>query len=86
MGDLYYIIITVIFGVFVLLTLWWLYKYINKKSILEMKREDLTEDQKIILTKFCNEMRNSKVVQEQPSSKTPLTDKSVNSKKKKKQA
>ena len=61
MNEVFYIVIIVIFGVFVILTLYWLWRYMHKKSILEMKQEDLTEDQKLILSKFCEEMRKTRL-------------------------
>lgn len=70
MSDTFYIIITVIFGVFVLLTLWWMYRYINRKSILETKQEDLSDDQKLLLSKFCNEMRRERIIKEEAEEKT----------------
>jgi len=76
MNDTFYIVVTVIFGVFVLLTLWWLYRYMHKKSILETKREDLSDDQKLLLSKFCEEMRRERVLKEEaaqvPVSKTTI--------------
>lgn len=63
--DTYYIIVTVIFGVFILVMLWFLYKYMTKPSLLDMKHEDLSDDQKNMLYKFCAEMKKTRIAEEE---------------------
>jgi len=62
--DIFYIIVTVVFVIFLALVLWWLFRFIHKKSILDVKREDLSDDQKQLLYKFCSEMRQKRELEE----------------------
>jgi hypothetical protein len=64
MDDIYYIIITVIFGLFVLFMVWWLYKYLSTPSVLSMSKDDLTDREKEVIYKFCSEMRRSRLEKE----------------------
>lgn len=62
MNDTYYIIVTVIFGVFVIVMLWWLWTYFRRpKDIMSTKHEDLTDHQKLLIYKFCNEKRQERL-------------------------
>jgi hypothetical protein len=64
-SDTYYIIVTVIFGVFIIVMLWFLYKYMKKPNLLEMKHEELTDDQKNMLYKFCAEAKKHRLADEE---------------------
>ncbi len=57
MQESYYIAVTVIFGVFILFTLWWLWGFMRKRSLSNMNLQDLNEEQKAMLAKFCEEIR-----------------------------
>ena len=80
MSDVFYIAVTGIFAIFTVLTLWWLYRYMNRKSILETRREDLSDDQKALLYKFCDESRRKRIAHEakKPESKKLLPQTNVN--------
>jgi len=67
--DTYYIIVTVIFGVFVILMMWFLWKYMKKQSILEMKHDELTDDQKKMLYNFCAEAKRQRIAEEEKKAK-----------------
>lgn len=67
--DTYYIIVTVIFGVFVLLMLWFLYRYMKKSNVLNLKHEELSDDQKTMLYQFCAEMKRSRIAEEEKKQK-----------------
>ncbi len=66
MNDIYFIVITVVFGLFVFCVMWWLYKYMSKRSILETKFEDLRDDEKLLMSKFCEEMRKNRLASANP--------------------
>jgi len=71
MNDVYYIIVTIIFGLFVLFMAWWLYRYLRAKPCpLDVKQEDLSDKQKTMLYKFCGEMRRQRLEKEAQSKKT----------------
>lgn len=57
MDDVFYIVITVIFGVFVLAVMFWLYRYMNKKSLLDKDFADLSDQEKQMASRFCEQMR-----------------------------
>lgn len=59
-NDVYYILITVIFGLFVLFMVWWLYRYTKRPDVLTMNREDLTDEHKALLYRFCESKRLKK--------------------------
>jgi hypothetical protein len=56
--------VTVLFGVFVLLTALWLMRYMRKSNPLELTHEELSDDQKALIYKFCNEMREARELTE----------------------
>ena len=58
MDDVYYIIVTVILGIFVLFIIWCLYKCFRPPSIANINKEDLSDREKQVLYKFCSEMKN----------------------------
>jgi len=64
MNDVYYIIVTVIFGVFVLIMAWWIYRYMRKSNPLEIPHEELSEDQKALIYNFCGEMKRARLESE----------------------
>ena len=64
MNDVYYIIVTVIFGVFVLIMAWWIYRYMRKSNPLEIPHEELSEDQKALIYNFCGEMKRARLENE----------------------
>jgi len=70
MNDVYYIIVTVIFGIFVLFMAWWLYRYLRKPDLLNMTQEDLSDDQKAMLYKFCGEQRRARLNNESITKKS----------------
>ena len=54
MLDLFYIIITCIFALFILFCCWWLYKALRSPLLPEViEEQNLTENQKEILYEFC---------------------------------
>ncbi len=57
MTDTYYIIITVIFGIFVLVTAWWVYRYMKSTNPLTMTYDELSDQQKAFIYKFCRERK-----------------------------
>ena len=65
MSDVYYIIVVVVFCVFVLLMAWWIYSYMRKSNPLEMTNEELTDEQKEQLSKFCSEMKRARLEKEE---------------------
>lgn len=70
MNDVYYIIVTVIFGLFVLFMAWWLFRYLRSKPCpLDVKQEDLSDDQKSMIYKFCGEMRRQRLEKEETERK-----------------
>lgn len=74
MSDVYYIVVTVIFGVFVLVMAVWIYRYMRTSNPLEMTHEELSDDQKAMIYKFCGEMRRAreaKEAREQKEAKEP---------------
>lgn len=64
MSDTYYIIVTAIFGVFVIIMMVWLWRYMRTSNPLELKHEDLSDDQKRLIYKFCSESRRAREQQE----------------------
>lgn len=64
MSQVYYIIVTVIFALFVILMAWWLYRYMRKPPILSMSADELSDDQKAMIYKFCGEHRRSRLAKE----------------------
>ena len=61
MNDVFYIILTFIFGVFVLFVMWWLYRYVRTPSLLSMNKEDLSDREKDVLNTFCTEMKRARL-------------------------
>ena len=64
MNTVFYIIVTVIFSLFVIYMGWWLFKYVRKdtvRDVTDLKKEDLSDDQKQLISKFCREMRLSRL-------------------------
>ena len=64
MSDVYYIIVTVIFGVFVLVMAVWIWRYMRASNPLELTHEELSDDQKALIYKFCGEMRRAREAKE----------------------
>lgn len=60
MSDTYYIIVTVIFGVFVIVMTIWLWRYMRKSNPLELQHDELSDDQKKLIYQFCGEMRRAR--------------------------
>lgn len=60
MSDVYYIVVTVIFGVFVLVMAVWIWRYMRASNPLELTHEELSDDQKSLIYKFCGEMRRAR--------------------------
>lgn len=79
MSDVYYIVVTVIFGVFVLVMAVWIYKYMRASNPLEMTHEELSDDQKAMIYKFCGEMRRSREAKEFKETKAKEAEKTKTS-------
>ena len=60
MSDVYYIVVTVIFGVFVIIMAIWIWRYMRASNPLELTHEELSDDQKALIYKFCSEMRRAR--------------------------
>ena len=59
MNDGYYIAVTVIFGVFVILVGYWLYKSMRSRPALkDMAEEDWTDEDKEVLKAFCRKQKS----------------------------
>lgn len=82
MESVFYIITTAIFGLFILVTIWFVYRYVGRKSLLERSHEELTEDQKALLLNFCRQMRREDQEEKKKKKrKTPLPTKTLLTKK-----
>ena len=58
MSDVFYIVVTVIFGLFVLFIAWWLYRYMKKDVTLsELKNRELSDTERQTLQEFCKRMK-----------------------------
>jgi hypothetical protein len=57
MDNIYYIIITVIFALFVVFVVWWLYKYLYSLRFLPTNHQDLSEVDKQTLYTFCKQRK-----------------------------
>lgn len=64
MSDVYYIVVTVIFGVFVLVMALWIWRFMRASNPLELTHEELSDDQKAMIYKFCGEMRRAREAKE----------------------
>lgn len=75
MSDVYYVIVTVIFGVFVLVMAVWIWRYMRASNPLELTHEELSDDQKAMIYQFCGEMRRAREAREQspPTASTSPT-------------
>lgn len=69
MSDVYYILITVFFCVFVLLMMWWVYRYLSAANPLRMTHDELSDPQKEIIYNFCSEMRRGREAREAKEAK-----------------
>jgi len=67
MSDVYYIVVTVIFGVFVLVMAVWIWRYMRSSNPLELTHEELSDNQKAMIYKFCGEMRRAREAKEKAS-------------------
>jgi len=66
MNDVYYIIVAVIFGLFVIVTCVWMYRYLRKPlPLLATSHEELSDEQKQMLEKFCGEMKRERLRKEE---------------------
>lgn len=81
MSDTYYIIVTVIFGVFVIVMTVWLWRYMRKSNPLELQHDELSDDQKKLIYQFCGEMRRAREEKEQASNQSTISKKVKSSKK-----
>lgn len=59
MDNTYYIVITVIFGLFVLFVVWWLYKHLRTNRFPK-DISQLSEEDQAVLHKFCLERKHQK--------------------------
>lgn len=82
MSDVYYIVVTVIFGVFVLVMAVWIWKYMRASNPLEMTHEELSDDQKALIYKFCGEMRRAREAKERAPPPPAVTEPAARMKRK----
>ena len=75
MSDVYYIVVTVIFGVFVLVMAVWIWRYMRASNPLELTHEELSDDQKAIIYQFCGEMRRAREERERTAAAAAATTK-----------
>ncbi len=69
MNDVYYIIVTSIFGLFVLLLSWWLYRYLSRSSVMEISEEALSDREKERMYELCSELRRKRLAAEAAAGK-----------------
>ena len=62
MNDAYFIVVTVIFGVFVLAMIYFLYRMFRPLRVSEINPDKLSEADKDHLYKICGEFRRSRQV------------------------
>jgi hypothetical protein len=61
MDDVYFIIATSIFGIFVIFFIWLLYKYLKTSNTIVLDVTHLSEEEKDILATHCSEMRRARI-------------------------
>lgn len=68
MEEAYFIVVTVIFALFVLWTVWWVMKQVAEplrpKNVDQMTEHDLSDDQRMMIRKFCTERRAQRLLEE----------------------
>lgn len=60
MSDAYYIVVTVIFGLFILFIMWWLWRWATVRNPLFLREDQLTDREKAVLARFCAERRKAR--------------------------
>ena len=69
MDDAYFIVVTVIFGLFVIAMVYFIYRAFRPVSFKNLDTDKLTENEKAKLYDFCGEFRRQRQSSEITSSK-----------------
>lgn len=70
MNDLYYVSITVIFGLFVLFIMWWLYKWLKKPVKITLNPNDeYSEETLNKIGKYCATLSATQKIHQNKSKK-----------------
>ena len=64
MDDVYFIIATAVFAMFVIFFIWLLFRYLRSANTLVLDTTHLSEKDKEILASHCSEMRRARLEKE----------------------